>query len=231
MIVKLFDIIEHGLEKTVTIDWKHTITFNPTFGPNLEGGGKGGIKIPAYGKYGGPQISGPGKPVDKLDALFKKHDDDIGDIGTVTGEELVEAHAKLINGIIGSEDGKIPGLKETQDGLLVVENVNKTPLTGDAEATLYAGVTIFALTAELAQGGFLGELETALDPSDPDPRVLDDVSMALQDAWRYMERGLEEAPSAGKGLHGAFQLFEKEFDALLDTPDPFLSSGSLDLIA
>ena len=27
--------------------------------------------------------------------------------------ELVIPHAKLINGIIGSEDGKIPGLKET----------------------------------------------------------------------------------------------------------------------
>jgi len=75
------------------------------------------------------------------------HDDDIGDIGTVTGEQLVKAHAKLINGIVGSENGEFPGLKETHDGLLVVENVNKTPLIGDAEATLYAGVTIFALTA------------------------------------------------------------------------------------
>jgi len=45
-----------------------------------------------------------------------------------------------------------------------------------------------------------------------------------------MDKGLEEAPSAGKGLHGAFQLFEKEFADFLDTPDPLPSSGSIDFI-
>jgi len=59
VIVKLFDIIEHGLGKTVTIDWKHTIAFNPTFGPDLGEGGKGGIKIPAYGNMGDRKSQAP----------------------------------------------------------------------------------------------------------------------------------------------------------------------------
>ena len=79
-------------------------------------------------------------------------------------------------------------------------------------------MTIFALTAELAQGGLLASLRPALDPSDP--VEFDDVPRALQDAQRYMERGLEEAPTAGKGLNGAFQLFEKEFDATPGHPGP-----------
>ncbi len=112
--------------------------------------------------------------------------------------ELVIPHAALINGIVGSEKGNIPGLKETDDGLLVVDDITETPLTGDAEATIYGGMTIFALTAELAQLGLLGQLEAALDPSDP--VEFDDVPRVLQDAQRYMEKGLEEAPSAGKGL-------------------------------
>jgi len=218
---------------TAKIDWKHTITFNPKFGPNLGDGGKGGIKIPAYGNYGGPQISGPGKPVDKLDALFQKHDHDIGVAakGGLKTAELIGPHAKLINGIIGSEDGKVAGLPETKDGLLVVGNTDQKPPVGDAEATLYAGMTIFALTGELAQSGLqvLGQLEAALDPSDP--LVFDDLSRALHDASRYMEKGIEDVPNAAKGLHGAFQLFEKDFADFLDTPDPLDSSGSPIIIA
>jgi hypothetical protein len=222
---------------TVKIDWKHTIPFNPTFGPNLGDVGKGGIKIPAYGKYGGPQISGPGEPVDKLDALFQTHDIAIGKIGKATGEQLVAPHADLINGIVGSEDGKFPGLPETKDGLLVVGDADHAPPVGDAEATLYSGMTIFALTAQLAQSKppTLIQFENALDSSDPwtpsNPLDFDDISRALHDASRYMERGLEEVPGAGKGLHGALQLFEKGFADLLDTPDPLHSSGDSILIA
>jgi hypothetical protein len=192
----------------VTIDWSKTITFNPKFGSDPDGGGKGGkggILIPAYGEYGGPQISGLGdpvdaEPVDELDTLFMQHDIAIEKAMTydLKSAELVIPHAELINGIVGSEKGNIPGLKEAEDGLLVVENTTETPLAGDAEATIYAGMTIFALTAELAQHGLLGQLEAALDPSDS--VKFDDLPRALQDAQRYMERGLEEAPSAGKGL-------------------------------
>ena len=31
-------------------------------------------RIPIYGRYGGPGHSGPGRPVDALDALFQRHD-------------------------------------------------------------------------------------------------------------------------------------------------------------
>ena len=43
-----------------------------------------------------------------------------------------------------------------------------------------------------------------------------------------MEKGLEEAPAAGKGLNGALQIFEKEFAEILGIQDPSLSSGSSD---
>jgi hypothetical protein len=220
----------------VTIDWSKTITLNPKFGSDPDGGGKGGkggILIPAYGEYGGPQISGLGgpvdaEPVDALDTLFMLHDIAIEKAMKygLKPAELVLPHATLINGIVGSEKGNIPDLKEADDGLLVVDNITETPLTGDAEATIYGGMTVFALTAELAQLGLLGQLEAALDPSDP--VEFDDVPRVLQEAQRYMERGLEEAPSAGKGLNGALQLFENEFVQLLGTSDPSLSSGSSD---
>jgi hypothetical protein len=217
----------------VKFDWSKTIPLNPKFGSSLEEGGKGGINIPAYGEYGGPQISGLGdlvdaEPVDELDTLFMLHDVAIEEAMThgLKPAELVIPHAALIKGIVGSEKGNIPGLKEADDGLLVVENTTETPLTGDAEATIYAGMTIFALTAELAQHGLLGQLEAALDPLDP--VKFDDVPRVLQDAQRYMERGLEEAPSAGKGLNGALQFFENEFVQLLGTPDTSLSSGASD---
>jgi hypothetical protein len=221
VIAKLLNIIEHGLGRTVKLNWKNTINYNPKFGPNPGDGGKGGINIPAYGEYGGPQTSGPDDPVDALDTLFKAHDLAIGEAmkdGKLLPAELVIPHAALINGIVG--------LEETQDGLLVVEETAGTSPAGDAEATIYAGMTIFALTAELAQAGLLYQLETALDPSDP--VEFDDVPRVLHDAQEYMEKGLKEAPAAGKGLNGALQLFEKEFAEILGTPDTSLSSGSSD---
>jgi hypothetical protein len=141
--------------------------------------------------------------------------------------ELVTPHAALITGIVGSEKTNISGLEETEDGLLVVGETTKAP-AGDAEATIYAALTIFALTAELAQLGLLRQLETALDPKDP--LKFDDVPRALHEASGYVENGLEEASAAGKGLHGAFQLFEKEFVEILGIPDASLSSGPSDFI-
>jgi len=209
----------------VKIGWENAITFNPILGPDLEGDSEGGIQIPTYGNYGGPRISGHGfkdDPVDDLDALFKTHDQEIVHAaqGGLESSELIQPHANLINGIMD--------LMESDDGLLVVEETAGKHPDGDAEATLYAGLTMFALTAELAQLGFLGELEKALDPSDP--FVFDDVPNALKDAARYMERGLEEAPAAGRGLNGALNLFEKQFVELLGTPDPSHSSGASDFM-
>jgi len=205
----------------LNIHWDNTITFNPNFGPNLGEDARGGIKIPAYGNYGGPTISGhdfKDKPVDDLDALFKAHDLAIKEAaeGGLDPSELVQPHANLINGIIS--------LNETPDALLVVHD----GAGGDAEATLYGGMTIFALTAELAQHGLLGALEDALDPSTP--AVFDNVPAALRDAARYMERGLEEVPAEGRGLNGALHLFEKNFVELLGTPDPSHSSGASDFL-
>ena len=110
----------------------------------------------------------------------------------------------------------------------MVENITETPLTGDAEATIYAGMTIFALTAELAQRGLLGQLETALDPSDPVESLTTSRgrSRTRRDTWK---RALKRRPAPVKVCNGALQLFEKEFVQLLGTPDPSLSSGSSDL--
>jgi len=209
------------LEAELTINWDNTITINPISGPNLGGGSRGGIQVPAYGEYGGPQISGNGfknDPVDDLDALFKAHDLAILEAaeGGLAPSELVQPHADLINGVTN--------LNETRDGLLVLEE----GAGGDAEATLYGALTVLALTAELTQQGFLGQLEGALDPSDP--FVIDDVPAALRDAMGYMERGLEEVPAEGKGLNGAIQLFENQFAELLGIPDLSLSSVASDFL-
>jgi len=63
------------------ISWDNVITFNPTFGFDLFGDlPQGGIKIPAYGFFGGPQNTRPLPPseepkgVDALDTLFGRHD-------------------------------------------------------------------------------------------------------------------------------------------------------------
>jgi hypothetical protein len=226
--------------KPKKIDWYNTIPLNPHFGTDLDGDAKGGIGIPAYGKYGGPQITSTDDPVDDLDALFQVHDGLIGAAmtdGVLAPSELVGAHATLINGITGTDGATGPnsvnGLGETPNGLLVVEESSGGRPVGDAEATLYAGLTMFALTADIAQHGVgsLVELETALDPKEPaGPFVFDDISEALQEAARYLETGLEEAPSAGRGLHGALQLFEREFDQFLNPEIASSSTGTTDFM-
>jgi hypothetical protein len=190
------------------INWDdpNPLYMNPQYGVDLEGNAPSGsgIPLPTYGNHGGPNKSGPGEPVDKLDALFMKHDQAILDgltdrktPGVLTPDEMVDAHANLFNAIDG-----LP-----QSGGLVL---------GDAGATLYSGLTIFALTGQLAQLDLLEKLEVALDPKDRlDPAVFDDVSAALSEALAYMEAGLAgltptEAGEA-RSLSGLLPVLENQF--------------------
>jgi hypothetical protein len=188
------------------INWNdpNPLFINPKFGIDLHGNAPKGIPLPTYGNYGGPNISdklGTGETVDALDDLFKTHDETIEDAilnpeddtpGVLTPDELVAAHAELFGGI--------KGLPES-DGLIL----------DDAEATLYAGFTIFGLTAQLVQLGLLNALEAALDPTNPD-----DVSAALNDAQGYMETGLAELTTGeARSLQSLLPLFEDQFEDFL----------------
>src|SRR4051812_27931656 len=196
------------------INWKGPlITINPKTGFAIDAKHPNGIPVPNYGHFGGPLIQGgkndPG--VDSLDALFKKHDESIPTPNDPKAlNKLLEAHATLIGGIIALED----------DGLLEVRsplNDPKAEYHPDAEATLYGGVTLFALTAQVMQ----------LD--DPEHHVLHlfeadlaggkpalNVSTVLTNAAEYMENGLEAVPSnESKGLNGLFHIWEKQFDAFI----------------
>lgn len=197
------------------INWNdpNPLFINPEFGIDLQGKAPKGIPLPTYGNYGGPNISGPGKPVDALDALFQAHDKTIQNAmsdsktpSVLTPDELVAAHAKLFYGI-----NNLP----KSHGLIL----------DDAGATLYAGFTIFGLTAQLAQLGLLEKLEVALvnfsDPKAPfdlfDPSGhFDDVLAALNDARGYMESGLAgltpEEEGEARSLNGLLSIFENQFD-------------------
>ena len=186
------------------INWEGPlITINPEHGTDLQfqGNPPKGIKVPNYGNFGGPLISGEGGgPVDSLDELFQSHDAEIlkasQDAGGLTPQELVHAHAVLFEGI--------DDLPINKDGLLL----------GDPEATLYAGFTLFALTAQVMQF------------DDPEHHVLHlfeadlagvnpalNVSTVLTNAAEYMENGLEAVPSnESKGLNGLFHIWEHQFD-------------------
>jgi hypothetical protein len=205
--------------KPTKIDWTNTIPFKLDFGPDFDADTKGIINAPTYGKYGGPQISGPGLPIDKLDALFMAHDQAIIPAfsnGQLDPSLLVKPHANLINGILG--------LEEAPTGRLMVDFTGASP-QGDAEATVYGGFTILALTADLVQYGLLDELEAALDPQDP--MVFDDVPAALEEAGEYVAK----AHSSGKPLKEAFDLFDKAYDELLDRQDALTSTSDWDFIS
>jgi hypothetical protein len=189
------------------INWDGPLlSFNPKKGTDLQGNPPGGIRFPTYGEYGGPQITGDGKPpVDSLDRFFAEHDQAIFDAmgkDSVEGPiisplELVVAHENLI--------AKISALPETPDGLLkVVTDEGKT--IADPEATLYAGFTALALSAQIASFGdqafVMYQAEFAKDGLK-----LQDV---LTDAVRYMKTGLDEVPSEGRGLNGLVQVFENQ---------------------
>src|SRR3954447_11447078 len=93
------------------IDWGNVITYNPKFGFNFFGDlPQEGIKVPAYGFYGGPQNTRqtpPGeepKGVDALDTLFGRHDLALSGLlkdKIIAQEEVpafISAHVALITG-------------------------------------------------------------------------------------------------------------------------------------
>jgi hypothetical protein len=191
------------------ISWEGPLTkLNPKFGLDLQETHQNGIPVPNYGNFGGPLNSG-GDPVDKLDGFFEIHDGAIGDAivrgnGVPSPEDIVEAHAQLF--------GEILSLKTDDDGLLKVERTNGE-IVADPEATLYAGFTLFGLTAHVIQldeldgpNNLLGRFEDKLDPAL-------NVSTVLTRAAEYMETGLEAVPSNEvKSLNGLFHIWEKQFD-------------------
>src|SRR3954451_14846254 len=96
-------------EMAMFINWDETFSFNPhTLQPDTHGG----IPFPSYGLYGGPGISGPGTPVDALDAVFAAHD-----------------AAYAINPVAAN-------LQE----ISAIHNLEITHQLEDAEAVLYAGI-------------------------------------------------------------------------------------------
>jgi hypothetical protein len=192
------------------INWDGPLlSFNPEMGTDLQGNSPGGIRFPTYGINGGPQITGDGNTwVDTLDKFFAEHDQAIFDAlidaetpNVVTPVELVEAHEDLI--------AKITTLHET-DGLLeVVTDEGKT--IADPEATLYAGFTTLALSAQIVS---FGEDAVQLFANK---LAEDDLNLpeVLTDALQYMETGLDEVPSEGRGLNGLVHVFENQFSDYL----------------
>lgn len=187
------------------ISWKGPLTkLNPKFGLDLQETHQNGIPVPNYGNFGGPLNSG-GYPVDELDGFFEIHDDDIdGAIvkgkGVPSPQDIVEAHAQLF--------GEILSLKTDDDGLLKVKRANGE-IVADPEATLYAGFTLFGLTAHVMQLDELDEFESELAELKPALNV----STVLTRAAEYMETGLEAVPSNEvKSLNGLFHIWEKQFD-------------------
>ena len=144
---------------------------------------------------------------------------------TITQEEVpafISAHVTLIKEITNLERDKSSGLLEVD----IDKNTGKVTQEDSAEATLYAGLTVLALTADLASipGNYgLDALEKALDFSDVgEPLVYDDVLEVVNQAAKDMETGFAELTGAGKSLHGALQQFEEQLVHLLtpsDTPD------------
>jgi hypothetical protein len=184
------------------INWAGPLlSFNPDKGTDLQGNAPGGIRFPTYGINGGPQITGDGNTwVDTLDKFFAEHDLAIFKAmadSDVTPLELVEAHENLI--------ANINTLHETPSGLLeVVTDEGKT--IADPEATLYAGFTALALSAQIASFGKQA-FEMYQAEFAKDGLKLQDV---LTDAVRYMKTGLDEVPSEGRGLNGLVQVFENQ---------------------
>jgi hypothetical protein len=184
------------------IHWDDVITFNPEFGADPFGNlPQGGFPIPAYGTFGGPQNPAPGEPVtegpvDALDGLFMAHDLKILALleGGLDPAELVLPHAELIESIAALDEA---------GGL------------GDAEASLYAGLTTLALAGELAQDGLLDELAGQLKSYS--------LPTVLTEAVENMETGLAQVGGEGKSLHGVLHYFEQHL------VNPLVSSDTSDL--
>ena len=217
--------------KLEKINWDKVITYNPTFSFDLFGDlPQGGIKVPAYGFFGGPQNTRPlplgeePKGVDALDTLFGRHDVALSGLlqdKIVTQEEVpafISAHVALITGITD--------LGRDTSGLFQVDidkDTGQVTQEGSTEATLYAGLTVLALTADLVSipGNYgLNALEAALDFSDiSEPFVYDDVLEVVTQAAEDMESGFAELPGASKSLHGALHHLEEQLVHLLTPSD------------
>jgi hypothetical protein len=111
-------------EETMNINWESTFHLHPK---TLEPGTKG-IPIPSYGLYGGPGISGPGEPLDELDAAFETHDN----LSALAGNNVA--------------------LQSAADAQLVFEiaALDQQGLLDDPEEALYAGVATLGIVGELA---------------------------------------------------------------------------------
>jgi hypothetical protein len=211
------------------IHWSNVITYNPKVGLDLSGDlPQGGIPIPAYGDFGGPQNTHPKKTVgvDALDTLFRDHDLALDvlfkDDGVITPGEVqpfISAHVTLIT--------EVTKLQKDSDGLLRVDLEGKEIVEeGSAEATLYAGLTNLALTHDLAllpHNIGLTALESALEDLDflnlPDSPGFDNVLGVVSQAVENMETGFAELPGVGKSLHGAAAYFEGQLIHLLTPSD------------
>jgi hypothetical protein len=188
----------------MNINWDGPLlSFNPNTGTDLQGNPPGGIRFPTYGKYGGPQITGNGQTaVDSLDGFFQDHDEQIISAGSdITPVELVEAHEDLIADIF-----TLPA----PNGILKVVT-DEGDTIADPEATLYAGFTILALSAQIVS---FGEDAVQLFANK---LAEDDLNLpeVLTDALQYMETGLDEVPSEGRGLNGLVHVFENQFSDYL----------------
>jgi hypothetical protein len=176
------------------INWNIDVSIDPvTLSPAA-----GGIPIPTYGNYGGPGYSngsiggtitiGAHAPVDSLDTLFYAHD--LAYQLQPQSKEIPSADLALITGI---------ELLTTTGQL-------------DAEASLYAGGTIFGLLAFMAVNGNLPST-TELVPAE---------TTALYD----IEYGLTHLTPAESGL--ALNFLEDVATAYLGpastlTQNPFIS--------
>jgi hypothetical protein len=218
--------------KSEKIDWGNTITYNPKFGFDLFGDlSQKGLKVPAYGSFGGPQNTKEipqgqePKGVDALDTLFGRHDVALSGLlkdKVITQEEVpafISAHVELITAITHLDRDPKTGLLEVD----IDKTTGKVTHEDSAEATLYAGFTVLALTADLASipgKHGLNALEAALDFSDlKNPPVYDDVLDLVTQAGKDMETGFAELPGVGKSLHGALQHLEEQLVHLLTPSD------------
>lgn len=159
------------------INWTKDVFIDPvTFSASA---GPGGIPIPTYGNYGGPDysdgvvggtipLSGALPPVDQLDALFFAHD--LAYQLQPSANEIPSADLALIHGI---------------------ESLTATGSL-DAEASLYAGATILGVISFMGLNGNL-----------PSPQEL---AVADATAAYDIEYGLSHLSPTEQGLaEGAVQ--------------------------
>jgi hypothetical protein len=156
------------------INWAKEVFIDPvTFSASA---GPGGIPIPTYGNYGGPDYAdgvvgaaipptGALPPVDQLDALFYTHD--LAYQLQPSANEIPSADLALIHGI---------------------ESLTATGSL-DAEASLYAGATILGVISLMALNG---NLSSPLELAVADATAAYDIEYGLSHL-SPTEQGLAEA--------------------------------------